>query len=81
MALLMMLTVAYFAHKNGWGGDIRSNGRAGKALIETAVVAGWPLAVWGLVDAGAQPQLTVAARWWCCSPPTGSSGSRPCCPS
>ena len=22
MALLMMLTVAYFAHKNGWGGDI-----------------------------------------------------------
>lgn len=61
MALLMMATVAYFAHKNGWGGDIRFSGsRFGKALIETAVVAGWPLAVWGLVDAGAQPQLTVA---------------------
>jgi tripartite ATP-independent transporter DctM subunit len=23
MALLMMATVAYFAHKNGWGGDIK----------------------------------------------------------
>ena len=36
MALLMMLTVAYFAHKNGWGGDIRFVwSRFGKALIET----------------------------------------------
>ncbi len=23
MALLMMVTVAYFAHKNGWGGDVK----------------------------------------------------------
>jgi TRAP-type C4-dicarboxylate transport system permease large subunit len=61
MAVLMMVTVAYFAHKNGWGGDIKfSASRFGKAMIETAVVAGWPLAVYGLVQAGAQPQLTVA---------------------
>jgi TRAP-type C4-dicarboxylate transport system permease large subunit len=61
MALLMMITVAYFAHKNGWGGDIKFSGtRFGKALIEMAVVAGWPLAVYGLVQSGAQPQLTVA---------------------
>ncbi|QTN22845.1 TRAP transporter large permease [Rhizobacter sp. AJA081-3] len=61
MALLMMITVAYFAHKNGWGGDVKFSGsRFGKALIEMAVVAGWPLAVWGLVQAGMQPQLTVA---------------------
>lgn len=60
MGLLMMATVAYFAHKNGWGGDIRFSGsRFGKAMIETAVVAGWPLAVYGLVQAGAQPQITV----------------------
>jgi len=60
MALLMMATVAYFAHKHGWGGDIRFSGsRFGKAMIETAVVAGWPLAVYGIVQAGAQPQLTV----------------------
>lgn len=61
MAVLMMATVAYFAHKNGWGGDIRFSGtRFGKAMIETAVVAGWPLAVYHLVQWGAQPQLTVA---------------------
>jgi len=61
MAVLMMITVAYFAHKNGWGGDIKfSSTRFGKALIEMAVVAGWPTAVYYLVQAGAQPQLTVA---------------------
>ncbi len=61
MALLMMVTVAYFAHKNGWGGDVKFSGsRFGKALIEMGVVIAWPLAVWGLVQAGAQPQLTVA---------------------
>ncbi len=60
LAILMMITVAYFAHKNGWGGDIRFSGsRFGKAMIEMAVVAGWPLAVYGIVQAGAQPQLTV----------------------
>lgn len=60
MAVLMMATVAYFAHKNGWGGDIRFSGsRFGKAMIELAVVAGWPLAIYAIVQAGAQPQLTV----------------------
>jgi TRAP-type C4-dicarboxylate transport system permease large subunit len=60
MGLLMMATVAYFAHKHGWGGDIKFSGsRFGKAMIETAVVAGWPLAVYWIVKAGAQPQLTV----------------------
>ncbi|WP_298833937.1 TRAP transporter large permease [uncultured Piscinibacter sp.] len=61
MGILMMATVAYFAHKHGWGGDIKFSGaRFGKAMIETAVVAGWPLAVYWIVQAGAQPQLTVA---------------------
>ena len=60
MAFLMMLTVAWFAHKNKWGGDIRFSGsRFGKALIELAVVAGWPLALWGLISLGAPPQITV----------------------
>jgi TRAP-type C4-dicarboxylate transport system permease large subunit len=60
MALLMMVTVAYFAHRNGWGGDIQFSGsRFGKALIETAVVAAWPLAIYAIVQAGAQPQVTV----------------------
>lgn len=60
MAVLMMATVAYYAHKNGWGGDIGFSGaRFGKAMIEMAVVAGWPLAIYAIVQAGAQPQLTV----------------------
>ena len=60
MALLMMLTVAYYAHKNGWGGDIKfTRTRFGKAVIETLVVAGWPMAMYYLVQFGAQPQLTV----------------------
>src|SRR5512138_296951 len=63
MAVLMMATVAYFAHKNKWGGDIKFSGsRLGKALIETAVVAGWPVAMWLLVDqAGLPAQATVIA--------------------
>lgn len=62
MAVLMMITVAYFAHRNGWGGDIKFSGsRFGKALVETGVVAGWPLALYAIVQAGAQPQLTVLA--------------------
>ena len=64
MAILMMLTVAYFAHKNGWGGDIRFEWpRVMKALAETAVVIGWPLALWFLVKEGglpAQPAVFVA---------------------
>jgi TRAP-type C4-dicarboxylate transport system permease large subunit len=60
MAFLMMLTVAYFAHKNGWGGDVRFEwARVSKALIETAVVIAWPLAVYGLIQSGVQPQLVV----------------------
>jgi tripartite ATP-independent transporter DctM subunit len=58
----MMLTVAYFAHKNGWGGDIKFEWpRVIKALGETLVVIVWPLAVWGLITKlDMQPQVTVA---------------------
>src|SRR5262245_25731975 len=60
MALLMMLTVAYFAHKNGWGSDIKfTRSRFGKAVIETAVVVLWPTTLYYLVDFGAPAQLTV----------------------
>ena len=63
MALLMMLTVAYFAHRNGWGADTKFEWpRVIKALAETAVVIVWPLAVWLLVVKGGLPaQLTVLA--------------------
>ena len=63
MAFLMMLTVAYFAHKNGWGADIKFHWpRVIKALVETLVVAGWPLVLWLLITkAGFPPQITVFA--------------------
>ena len=62
MALLMMVTVAYFAHKNGWGGDVKFEwSRVNKALVETAVVAGWPVAVYYLAQWTEQPQLVVIA--------------------
>jgi TRAP-type C4-dicarboxylate transport system permease large subunit len=61
MAVLMMLTVAYFAHRNNWGGDVKFEWhRVSKAIVETAIVIGWPVAVWLLVvQAGMNAQLTV----------------------
>ncbi len=61
MALLMMVTVAYFAHKNNWGSDIGFVwARVLKALIETAVVIIWPVVLWWLVTKWEWPaQITV----------------------
>ncbi len=61
MAVLMMLTVAYYAHKNGWGADVKFEWpRVIKAVAETAVVAGWPVALWLLIVKGGLPaQATV----------------------
>jgi len=61
MAILMMLTVAYFAHKNGWGADIKFEWpRVIKALAETAVVIGWPVLLWVLITKlGFPPRTTV----------------------
>jgi len=63
MTVLMMLTVAYYAHKNKWGRDIAfSRTRLFKALSELLVVIGWPLLLWFVVaklDAPAQPSVLV----------------------
>jgi TRAP-type C4-dicarboxylate transport system permease large subunit len=61
MALLMMVTVAYFAHKNNWGSDIGFVwSRVLKALTETAVVVIWPVVLWWLVAKWEFPaQVTV----------------------
>jgi TRAP-type C4-dicarboxylate transport system permease large subunit len=63
MAVLMMFTVAYFAHKNNWGSDIKFEWpRVIKALAETLVVIGWPVVLWLLIVKGGFPaQATVAA--------------------
>ena len=60
MAILMMLTVAFYAHKNKWGADVPFQwSRVGKALGETAIVLGWPAAIWFAVDNGAEGNLAV----------------------
>ena len=63
MALLMMMTVAYFAHKNKWGADVKFEWpRVIKALIETGVVVGSPLLLWFLITRlGFPPRSTVFA--------------------
>ncbi|WP_076998220.1 TRAP transporter large permease [Variovorax sp. KK3] len=64
MTILMMLTVAYYAHKNGWGADIKFNGpRVMKALVELLVVCAWPTLLYLAVDKlglPAQPAVGVA---------------------
>ena len=63
MAILMMLTVAYYAHKNKWGADVPfQKTRVLKAIGELAIVLGWPTAIWLLVDddhGGLDAQWTV----------------------
>src|SRR5215218_340963 len=60
MAILMMLTVAFFAHKNKWGGDVPFEWkRVSKALGEALIVAAWPVAIWAVVQMGAEPRITV----------------------
>src|SRR6476646_2474349 len=61
MAILMMLTVAYYAHKNKWGADVKfSRSRFAKAMAELGVVVGWPLLLWAVVSlVGAPPQISV----------------------
>jgi TRAP-type C4-dicarboxylate transport system permease large subunit len=60
LTVLMMLTVAYFAHRNGWGGDVAFHwGRLGGAAFEILLVLAFPMAVWLAVKAGVS--VNVAA--------------------
>ena len=60
MTLLMMITVAIFAFRRGWGSDTPFNWRKlGAASIEVLVVAAFPLFVYILVSAGLSVNLAV----------------------
>ncbi|HEY2979285.1 MAG TPA: TRAP transporter large permease, partial [Burkholderiaceae bacterium] len=60
MTLLMMGTVAWFARRNGWGGDTAFDWkRLGEATIEIALVLAFPLAVWLMVRGGMSVNLSV----------------------
>jgi TRAP-type C4-dicarboxylate transport system permease large subunit len=53
MAALMMCTVAYYAHKYKWGGDVVFEWpRVAKALVELLVVIGFPVVLWGFISYG-----------------------------
>ncbi|MGE5094055.1 MAG: TRAP transporter large permease [Betaproteobacteria bacterium] len=61
MAILMMVTVAFFAHRNKWGADIPFQWpRVLRGFGELLIVAAWPALIWGLVAYGdTPPTLTV----------------------
>ena len=60
MTVLMMLTVAYYAHKNGWGSDVQWQWeRVRKAFCELGVVVAFPLVLWGLATSGANMQYAA----------------------
>jgi TRAP-type C4-dicarboxylate transport system permease large subunit len=59
MAILMMLTVAFYAHKNKWGSDVPFHWpRVLRALTELLIVLGWPTLVWVAVD-----QFDLDSQW------------------
>ncbi|MEP7260044.1 MAG: TRAP transporter large permease [Usitatibacter sp.] len=63
MAFLMMVTVAFFAHRNKWGADTPFEWpRVIKAIGELLIVACWPAVIWYLCDdkgMNLDPQWTV----------------------
>jgi len=74
MTLLMMLTVSYFARKNGWGADTPFLwSRLGQATLEIIIVLAFPMAVWLLTTyagvsvnlaAGGAFALLLALDWY-----------------
>ena len=60
MTGLMMLTVAYFARRNGWGGDVAFDWkRLGGAALEICIVLAFPLAVWLMTRQGVSPNVAA----------------------
>src|SRR5687768_15018650 len=60
MTILMMVTVAFFAHRNGWGSDSPfSWSQLGRATIEVAIVMAFPIAVWLMMRAGLSTSVAI----------------------
>src|SRR3954462_8800356 len=60
MTLFMMATVAYFAHRNGWGSDAPfSWPQIGSAALEIFIVLGFPMAVWLMTLAGLSANAAI----------------------
>jgi TRAP-type C4-dicarboxylate transport system permease large subunit len=64
LTALMMLTVAFYARRSGWGGDVAFNwGRLGKATLEILVVLAFPMVVWLAVKAGVSVNVAAGAAF------------------
>ncbi|MDP3823428.1 MAG: TRAP transporter large permease [Burkholderiales bacterium] len=64
MTLLMMFTVAYFAHKNKWGADTPFHwGRLGSASLEILIVLAFPMAVWLMTKAGVSTNMAAGSAF------------------
>jgi TRAP-type C4-dicarboxylate transport system permease large subunit len=60
MTVMMMVTVAFFAYRNGWGSDAPFSWRQlAEASIEVAIVLAFPVAVWLLIRAGVTPNIAI----------------------
>src|ERR671919_1467437 len=60
MTLFMMATVAYFAHRNGWGSDSPfSWPQLGSAALEIFIVLAFPMVVWLLVIGGMSVNMAL----------------------
>lgn len=61
LTVLMMLTVAYYARRNNWGGDVSFDWkRLGAATLEVGIVLAFPLAIWLMTLAGMSANLAAA---------------------
>src|SRR4051794_5922388 len=64
MTLLMMVTVAYFARKNGWGADTPFVWkRLGQATLEIVIVLAFPMAVWLMTKAGVSVNIAASGAF------------------
>ncbi|HEY9274789.1 TRAP transporter large permease [Achromobacter sp.] len=60
LTVLMMLTVAYYARRNNWGGDVSFNWkRLGAAGLEVGIVLAFPLSIWLMTEAGLSANLAA----------------------
>lgn len=73
LTLLMMFTVAYFARKNNWGGDVAFDWkRLAAASVEVAVVMAFPVSIWMMTKFGVSANMAtliafgalLAADWY-----------------
>jgi len=73
LTLLMMFTVAYFARKNNWGGDVAFDWkRLAVASVEVAVVTAFPVSIWMMTKFGVSANMAtliafgalLAADWY-----------------